>query len=120
MGFASAQPILRTMSENLRSSRRHAIYPEHHGLRALCGIAEAVRPAAGEPETVAGLQVPGLVADGERHLAFEHEAGFLAVMGVEFIARGAAGLHMHQEQIELAVSAGGVEQLLGDTGAPEF
>ena len=79
-----------------------------------------MRPTARESKTVARLQRPCLVVHCQHHLAFEHEAGFLAVMGVELVAGGAAGLQMYQEQIEPVVAARRAQQLLRHAGAPEF
>ena len=79
-----------------------------------------MRPSARKAKTVARLQRPCFAVHRQHHLAFEHEAGFLAVMGVEFVAGGAAGLQMHQEQIEPVVGTRRAEQLLRDAGAPEF
>lgn len=62
-----------------------------------------MRAAACEAEAVALLQRPGLRVHRQRHLAFKHEAGLFAVMGVELVAGVAAGLQMHQEQIEPAL-----------------
>ncbi len=49
--------------------------------------------AAGEAEAVAVLECPAFGIDGEHHVALEHEAGFLAVMRIEFVTSASAGLH---------------------------
>ena len=54
------------------------------------------------------------------HLAFQHQAGLFAVVGIEFVAGVAAGLQVHEKQVEAAVRSRRTQQLLGNAGAPEL
>src|SRR5258708_13208684 len=78
-----------------------------------------MRAAAGEAETVALLECPAFGIHGEFHFAGEYEARFFAVMGIEFVAGAAAGLHVDEKQIETPFRPGRTKQLLGDAGAPQ-
>ncbi|MGY4280943.1 group II intron reverse transcriptase/maturase [Bradyrhizobium sp. LM2.7] len=110
----------RRRREKALSRSRHAVHPQHDRLRILRRIGKPVRPPAGKAKAVPHLQRPCLAVHRQHHLALEHEAGFLAVVGVELVSGGAAGLQVYQEQIEPVVGAGRTEQLLGDARAPEF
>src|SRR5260370_24621446 len=82
---------------------RHTIHPKHDSLGIERRITEPMRAAAGKTKAVALLEGPAFGIDREFHLARKHEARFFAVMGIQFVAGAAAGLHADEKHVEAAI-----------------